>query len=171
MGRIVAAMQAAGVRGLLVVGRPDDQDLAEVVSTLRPARFVSNPNHDRGQLTSIVAALDALEGSDLEGLLVMPVDMPSVTIETFAAILQAAAANPGRIVRACHAGRHGHPVVFDRESFGALRAADPSVGAKSVLRASAERVLDFDTPDPGVLHDFDTLDDYVAAFGDVPEPR
>src|SRR5688500_11919423 len=75
VGRIVAAMQAAGVRGPLVVGRPDDQDLAEVVSTLRPARFVSNPSHDRGQLTSIVAALDALEGFDLEGLLVMPVDM------------------------------------------------------------------------------------------------
>ena len=168
VARIVGAIQAAGVPGPLVVGRPDDRHLADVVSTLQPARFIANPNHAQGQLTSIVAALDALGGTNLEGLLVMPVDMPSVTVDTFAAILHAAAANPGRIVRACHAGRHGHPVVFDRGSFDGLRAADPSIGAKSVLRARPERVLDVDTPDPGVLQDVDTLDDYVAAFGHVP---
>lgn len=170
VARIVGAIQAAGLSDPLVIGRPDDRELAAVVATLRPARFIANPNHTRGQLTSLVAAVEALEDSSVEGLLVIPVDMPFVTVDTFAAILHAAAANPGRIVRACHAGRHGHPVVFDRASFAELRAADPSIGAKSILRRNPARVLDVDMPDPGVLKDVDTLDDYVAAFGHVPVP-
>ena len=169
--RIVATIQAAGIRAPLVVGRPEDAELAGVVETIRGAQFVANPDHARGQLTSILAALDALKESQPKGLLVMPVDMPFVTADTFRMTLQAAAAHPDRIIRACHAGRHGHPVVFNRGSFAALRAADPSIGAKSVLRARPEHVLDLDTPDAGVLRDLDTIDDYVAAFGTLPGTR
>ena len=168
VGQVVTALQAAGIPAPIVVGRPEDRQLMDAVQRLAPARFLPNPAHSRGQLTSILAALDAVEGGGVQGLLVMPVDMPFVRVETFAAMLQAARAHPRRIVRACHAGRHGHPVVFDRESFAALRAADPSMGAKSVVRASADRVLDFETNDPGVLRDVDTMDDYVDAFGASP---
>lgn len=168
LARIVTALQAAGVPAPMVVGRPDDQELRDAVQRLAPARFLPNPSHARGPLTSILAALDAVEGGAVQGLLVMPVDMPFVRVETFAAILQAARANPRRIVRACHDGRHGHPVVFDRESFAALRAADPLTGAKSVLRASPGRVLDVETGDPGVLRDVDTIEEYVDAFGVSP---
>ena len=170
VGRIVSALQGAGAPAPVVVGRPDDVDLREAVRGLARARFVANPQHARGQLTSIVAALDALDRPEVQGVLITPVDMPFVSVETFAAILRAAAANPRRIIRACHAGRHGHPVVFDRETFAALRAADPAVGAKSVMRAESGRVLDVETPDRGVLRDVDTMDDYVAVFGAAPAP-
>ena len=169
--RIVAALQAAGLPGPLVVGRPEDRQLAGLVETIPGARFVGNPDHARGQLTSILTALDAVNAPELQGLLVMPVDMPLVTADTFRMTLEAAVANPDRIIRACHDGRHGHPVVFDRGSFAALRAADPFIGAKSVLRARPERVLDLETPDAGVLRDLDTIEDYVAAFGGAPGTR
>jgi molybdenum cofactor cytidylyltransferase len=75
-----------------------------------------------------------------------------------AELLARAAASPAPILRATHEGRHGHPVVFRRAVFAALRAADPAAGAKPVVRALA--VEDVEVDDPGVLRDVDTPQDY-----------
>ena len=170
VARIVASMHAGGIQDVLVVGRPEDVELRAAVAGLeRPVRFVDNPNHDRGQLTSIVAAVNAIDRPGVRGLLVIPVDMPLVRPETFAEVLRAAVDHPARIVRATCAGRHGHPVLFDRGSFDALRRADPSLGAKAVLHAEPRRVLDVAVPDGAVLTDIDSIEDYVEAFGRSPD--
>ena len=59
---------------------------------------------------------------------------------------------------------HGHPVLFKREVFAELRAADSAVGAKAVVRANAARVLDVEVDDPGVTIDVDTPADYERFF-------
>jgi molybdenum cofactor cytidylyltransferase len=41
-----------------------------------------------------------------------------------------------------------------------LRAADVSEGAKPIVRAFADRAIDVEVDDPGVLVDVDTPDDY-----------
>jgi CTP:molybdopterin cytidylyltransferase MocA len=174
VSRIVTAMCGAGINEILVVGRPADAALRGAVSRIDPrARFVPNERHAAGQLTSIVAAVDAIDRSGARGLLVMPVDMPLAASETYAAVLDAFRRETRAIVRAVHRGRHGHPVIFDRGSFDALRHADPNVGAKAVLRAPTTRVVDVDVPDAGAITDVDSVDDYVAVFGRPPaaEPR
>lgn len=169
LARILSAMRAGGVEDILVVGRPDDADLQDAVAQADlPVRFVANRDHERGQLTSIVAAVNAIDCPGVRGLLVMPVDMPLVQPATFAAVLRASAEHPGVIVRAVCGGRHGHPVIFDRGCFDALRRTDPALGAKVVLHAN--RVLDVDVPDTGVLKDVDSVEDYVALFGRTPGP-
>ena len=40
-----------------------------------------------------------------------------------------------------------------------------TVGAKAVLLAQADRVLDLDVNDAGVLKDIDSREDYAAVFG------
>jgi molybdenum cofactor cytidylyltransferase len=168
--RIIRSMHDGGIEDILVIGRPDDASLMEAV--LRPdvpARFVPNPDHDRGQLTSIVAAVNAVDHPGVRGLLIIPVDMPLVRSETFTALLRACAERPDTIVRATFQGRHGHPVIFDRGSFDALRHAQPIAGAKEVLHARPDRVLDVDVADEGVLKDVDSVEDYVAIFGRRPE--
>lgn len=168
LSRIMASMRAGGIDDILVVGRPDDAELQDAVArTAFPVRFVANVDHERGQLTSILAAVNAIDCPGVRGLLVMPVDMPLVQPETFAAVLRESAAHPGVIVRAVCGGRHGHPVIFDRSCFDALRRADPAAGAKVVLRAN--RVLDVEVPDAGVLTDVDSVEDYVAVFGRTPD--
>lgn len=171
LDRILASMRDGGVEDILVIGRPDDSELIEaVLRSAVAARFVANPNHDRGQLTSIVAAVNTVDHPGVRGLLVMPVDMPLVRPETFAAVLRASATHPATIVRATCRGRHGHPVIFDRGVFDALRHADPSVGAKAVLHDRADRVLNVEVPDEGVLKDVDNAEDYAVIFGRGPDP-
>jgi molybdenum cofactor cytidylyltransferase len=68
-------------------------------------------------------------------------------------------------VRASYRGVHGHPVLFKRAVFDELRAADPHVGARAVVRADPARVRDVEVNDRGVTLDIDTPEDYFRAFG------
>lgn len=164
--RLARSLAAGGTNGVLVVGRDDDEPLREVLRTAVPeARFVVNADADRGgQLSSLVAGIDACDGPTVRGVLMTPVDLPRVDGATVRALLAAFRSAPGRIVRAVYLGRHGHPVIFPRELFGELRRADPAWGAKAVLRACDAATLDVDVPDAGVIEDIDTPDDYARAF-------
>ena len=167
--QIVGSMAAGGLSDILVIGRPDDRPLRDAVQALStPARFIPNPHHDQGQSTSIVAAINAVDHPGVRGVLVLPVDMPLVRPETFEVLLRAAASHPSGIVRATCRGAHGHPVIFGRPFFDALRHADPSIGAKAVFRAHGDHVVDVEVPDEGVLQDVDTMEDYIALFGGLP---
>ena len=171
VARIIGAVLEGGAADALVVGRPEDLALrAEIArgfdpvhpsnapQPLRRARFVENPRADTGQLSSVIAGLDAADRPGVHAILVTPVDMPLVRPATVAALLTAFSSSPHPIVRATHRGRHGHPVIFGRAVFDALRRADPEIGARAVVRAHS--VLDVEVNDPGVLQDVDTPDDY-----------
>lgn len=156
---------SAGVENVLVVGREEDVALEEEVAACN-ARFVINPHPDRGQLSSLLAALDVLENEQgVQAMMVLPVDVPLISADVMRTVIAAGRATTAPIVRAVHHGAHGHPVIFKRELFEELRAADPAVGAKAVVRADPNRVIDVEVDDPGVISDVDTPDDYQRLFG------
>jgi molybdenum cofactor cytidylyltransferase len=53
-------------------------------------------------------------------------------------------------------------VVFDQRVFDELRLAPPDVGAKAVVRAHSDQVLNVPVTDEGCLVDVDTPHDYEA---------
>ena len=159
--RIVTTMLEGGAADALVVGRPDDVALRGEVDRLQPrARFVENPDADRGQLSSLLAGLNAADHPGTRAVVVTLVDLPLITPATVSAVLSAFSSSGSPIVRAVHGGRHGHPVVFGRAVFQDLRHADPAIGAKAVLRRRGADVLDVEVDDPGVLLDVDVPEDY-----------
>jgi len=158
--RILLTLRDAGVADCIVVVRPGDDAVAREVGAADYGRVVENPDPERGQLSSLVAGLDAVDRGGIEAVLMTLVDVPLIAPATIAILLARAASSPAPIVRAVHAGRHGHPVIFKRAVFAALRHADPAQGAKAVLRANA--VDDVEVPDAGVAQDFDTPGDYAA---------
>lgn len=164
--QLARSLAEGGTSRVLVVGRMDDEPLRQVVRTRIPgARFVVNANADSGgPLSSLIAGLDAIDEPAVHGVMMTPVDVPRVTADTVAALLAAFRAAPGRIVRAVHGARHGHPVIFPRELFDALRRADPERGAKAVVRAHEAEIVDVEVPDAGVAEDIDTPDDYARIF-------
>ena len=163
--RLVASLAEGGVADALVVGRPEDDgliaELAACAGLGLPVRFVPNPDADRGQLSSVLAGLNAADHPGVRGLLVTPVDAPLVRPSTIFTILQAFDSTHAAIVRATYRGQHGHPVIFSRAVFDELRRADPAIGAKAVVRAHAHEVLNVDVEDGGVVQDVDDPDDYA----------
>ena len=163
---ILAVLRDGGVADAVVVIRPGHEALAAEIVAAGYGRAVINPRADEGQLSSLLAGLDAIDEENLEAALVTLVDVPLVTAATIRVLLARAAASSAPIVRAVHGGRHGHPVIFKRRVFDALRAADPSVGAKAVVRSAG--IEDVEVDDPGVLTDVDTPGDYTRVFGKIP---
>jgi len=128
----------------------------------RRVRAVHNPHWSSGQLSSILAGLDAVRAGDPDALLVALVDTPLVRATTVRALIDAWRATRAPIVRPCRGDQHGHPVLFDRALFAELRAADPARGAKPVVHAHRDTLIDLAVDDDGAFRDADTPDDYAA---------
>ena len=164
VSHLIRVATGAGLAPVLVVGRPEDGELRGAVGQAR-ATFVANPDADQGQLSSILAGLAAAEAAGADEVVVMPVDVPLVSTSVVSSLLRAAEAEGIEIVRAVYKGTHGHPVLFKRSVFNELRAADPGMGARAVVRADPARVKDVEVGDAGVTLDIDTPEDYLRAFG------
>lgn len=163
--RILDTLEAGGIANRLVVVRPGDRALVATIEAAG-ARAISNPRADEGQLSSLIAGLDAADTDGVDAVLVTLVDVPLLDSSTVRDLLARAAMSSAPIVRAVYRGRHGHPVIFKRATFAALRGADPAVGAKAVVRANV--VEDVEIDDPGVVEDVDTPSDYERLFGPTP---
>jgi len=161
--RIARTLRTGGAHEVFVIGRPDDVPLRDEVGRCG-ARFIDNPRADDGQLSSLQAGIDAIDTRDVDGAIVMPVDMPLVTSDTMQRVITAFLTQRPPIARAVYRGRHGHPVLFSPQVFDELRGADPGIGAKAVVHAHADAIADVDVDDAAVLRDVDTPDDYRQLF-------
>lgn len=166
ISRILIALERGGVDGVVVVVRAGDRDVSAEVARAAPlARTVENADPDRGQLSSLLAGLTAVDHPGVGGVLVTLVDVPLVLPSTIAAVLARARAEPGAVVRPVCSGRHGHPVVFPRALFEALRHAS---SANAVIHEHAAVIRDVDVVDAGCVEDVDTAADYERLFGRAP---
>ena len=159
---IVATLQAAGLPDITVVSGAHPEEVSAAVRGLAGVRVVHHAGWQAGQLSSLVAGLDAVDTPALEAVLVTLVDIPLVRRETVETLVQAWRESRAAIVRPAVGARHGHPVIFDRVTFAALREAPAHVGAKAVITAWQAQVLNVPTDDPGVLVDVDTPHEYDA---------
>jgi molybdenum cofactor cytidylyltransferase len=161
--RIVHTLREAGLDRLTVVTGVHHDRIIEscAASGWDAIRFVRNPDPARGQLSSLLSGMHSVVGPETEGVLVMLVDIPLVTVQTVRSVIETWHLTRAPIVRPAVGSAHGHPVIFDVETFAALRAAPLELGAKSVISALGDRVQNVEVPDRGCLVDIDTPDEYV----------
>ena len=161
LARVIRGLIEGGAVDVTVVaGAHIDAVRSAMPSADRRIRLIEHAGWKKGQLSSLIAGLDAVAGPQLEAVLVTLVDVPLVRPETVAAVLRAWRETRAPITRPVDGDRHGHPVVFDAAVFDELRAADPRVGAKEVFAAHRARILDVPVNDEGAFLDLDTPEDY-----------
>ena len=166
LARITRTFLAAGVDDVIVVVGYDADAIASTFSESGlPARFVVNPGYDGGQLSSLLAGLAVVDRPGVAAVLVTLVDVPLVSASTVRAVIDSYRRTQAPIVRPTAGDRHGHPLLIDRSLFAALRAADPSTGAKPIVRAHASAAGDVAIDDEGAFTDIDTEEDYWRTIG------
>jgi len=170
--RIIDAFRAAGVTEIaVVVGHEADAVRASLIDRgirLQPVsdphdrgvRLVVNPTYESGQLSSLLAGLNAIDGPDVRAMLMTLVDVPAASASTIRRVVDRYVETNAPIVRPVRGGEHGHPVLIDRRLFDELRSADPAVGAKPVIRAHVSPAGDVAVEDEGAFLDVDTPADY-----------
>ena len=169
LSHAVRILHDAGADDVVVVTGTHDEEIraaldAAPLARVPGVRVVRNPDHALGQLTSLRIGLAVVDHPGVAAVVVALVDHPFVRPETVRLLIEAWTRTRAPVVRPRLRGRHGHPVVFGREVFDALRTAPVEAGARAVVRACGDRVLDLDTEDEGTCLDVDTPEDYVRAM-------
>ena len=164
VSRGVRVLLEGGLPAVTVVAGVHHEAIREALPPNdRRTQVVAHPGWEQGQLSSLIAGLDAVDGPQVEALLVTLVDVPLVRPDTVRALVAAWRSSGAPIVRPVDGSRHGHPVIFDRSVFADLRAADPRVGAKAVFVARQAQLMDVPVNDEGAFLDLDTPEDYARA--------
>lgn len=160
--RILRVLRDGGItRTVVVIGGDADAVRETLPRTDRSLTIVENTDYEQGQLSSLLIGLSAAEKDGAGGVMVTLVDLPLISAATVRAVLDAYGRTPAAaIVRPRIGGRHGHPVIFNQSLFEELRRADPSTGAKPVVRAHAAEEVNVDVADEGAFIDVDTPEDY-----------
>ncbi|NOT27970.1 MAG: nucleotidyltransferase family protein [Acidobacteria bacterium] len=167
VARLARTFSSAGVDRIVIVTGALHDAIASAIAAEAPAvatECARNPDPSRGQLSSLWIGLDAA-GSHVEGVLMIPVDIPLVRESTIREVVESWRRTHAPIVRPAVGERHGHPVLFDRSTFDALRHAPLSEGARVVVHAHANRVVNVPVDDDGCLVDVDTPAEYEAMIG------
>ena len=135
--------------------------------TLDPAHIVLNADWERGQLSSIHAAIRSFPPGETRGMLLCPVDHPLISAELVASLIDAFALSGGPIVLPTYQRRRGHPVIFSSRLYEELLAAPHDIGARAVVHAHPHEILEVPTKEEGVVLNLDDPDTLQRALGPV----
>jgi CTP:molybdopterin cytidylyltransferase MocA len=130
-------------------------------------RIVINEQPELGQLSSMRCAIVSLSNVP-DALIVLPVDVPLVSVGTIRQLLARWRETRAPVVRPVAGARHGHPVIFDRAIVPDLLAANGPDGAKPIVRAHTSPAGEVEVEDEGAFLDIDSPEDYRKAFNRLP---
>jgi molybdenum cofactor cytidylyltransferase len=167
IARIVRSFLVGGADDVIVVVGHDAEAIRLYLNeTGLPVRSVVNEAYESGQLSSVLAGLNAADRPGVRAILLTLVDVPLVAAATVSAVIDRYRATGAPIVRPVRGDEHGHPVLIDRSLFAAIRAADPAEGTKPIVRKHVSHAGDVPVADAGAFLDIDTPEDYERVIGE-----
>ncbi len=140
-------------------------ELVEAHVTRPRVRAVTNPDHDRGQLSSLQCGLRAL-GAEAGAFLIHPVDHCLVTradLDALIGVYRRRGEPAGMIVRPTFSSGWGHPVLYARGYAREFLALEPASSGRVVYRNNLQHVVGAPVATDAVLFDLDTPADLEEA--------
>lgn len=154
LNRLIRIAGQVADRVVVVVGPPYADQIRN--QAIAGASFATNPEPERGQLSSLQIALATLS-ADADGFFFIPVDCPAVTEETvqrLAAVF--ARRDPQTLFTIPRYGdRRGHPVFATRSIASEILCLPAEAQARDVVHRHVSQTLYVDVNDPGILADID----------------
>jgi molybdenum cofactor cytidylyltransferase len=130
------------------------------------AYLVRNPAPENGQFSSLQIGLRDLLYRGCDAAIITPVDCPPLSPSSLErlhhAFLVALAAGSWAVTPE-HDGKHGHPLLANRELIDAFLKAPITGNAREVLHAHASRVVYVQVPESLAKAGLNTPQDYAAA--------
>lgn len=155
--RVAEAAVASRARPVIVVTGHARREVEAALAGLDVV-FVDNANFAEGLASSLRTGVAAAPAS-AAGALVLLGDMPLVSAGLIDAMIEAQAAHPGaRALVPVLAGKRGNPALITRALFGAVAELEGDVGARALLQAAGDDVVEVSVRDAGVGFDVDTPD-------------
>jgi molybdenum cofactor cytidylyltransferase len=166
----LAAWRASRVGHVIVVVRPDDQSLIEVLAAAGVEVMIppSAPPDMKASLAYGLADIERrYQPAGNDSWLVAPADMPGLSPRVIDSLLDESGRSPGRILIPTLAGRRGHPVLLPWSLASELPRLAENEGLNSLIDRHDPLLVSCDAieaqPDKAFA-DIDTPDD-LARYG------
>lgn len=162
--RVVDHALASRARPVIVV-TGHERDRVEEALAGRPVIFAHAEDYAQGLSASLKTGLAAVP-PNADGVLVCLGDMPLVSGIMMDRLLSAFDPEEGRaIVQPTYRGKQGNPMLWSKEFIPAIMEVTGDVGARHLVGVHADRVVEVEMPNDGVLRDFDTTEALKGAPG------
>lgn len=163
---IISVLKASAVDTITVVLGAEAETIKKSTD-LSGTNVVINENYQKGQLSSLIAAIEKCP-QDTEAILVCLVDNPFITKDVVDEIIGKFKETNKPIIVPVFNKRRGHPTLFSRSLFNELLNAPQDRGARYVVYSNVEKILELETSESAILISVDTPDDYKSHFGASP---
>jgi molybdenum cofactor cytidylyltransferase len=148
---------------LIVLGAGAEEITKQV--GLDPKQTVVNPDWQRGQLSSIKAALKSIAEKPTDGVLLCLVDHPLISSGLVNELVEAFYHTKMPIVLPTFRGKRGHPVIFSATLFDELLDAPEETGARAVVWNHASEAHEVPTSEEGVMLNLNDPETFHSAIG------
>ncbi|HEV3218862.1 MAG TPA: nucleotidyltransferase family protein [Candidatus Acidoferrales bacterium] len=149
----------------IVLGAGAEQIRARL--NLDPTIVVINSDWEKGQLSSIQAAIRMLDGTPVDGILLCLVDHPLITSALVNEIVEAFYLGGKSVVLPVFQGQRGHPVIFAKTLFDELLAAPIEKGARAVVWNHPDDVEEVPTEEQGAVLNLNDPEAFKSATGNA----
>ena len=166
LDQIISVLKLSDADRITVVLGPEPETITKSVD-LSGTNVVINKNYQKGQLSSLIAAIEETP-QETGAILVCLVDTPFITEEVVNKIISKFEETNNPIIVPVFNKRRGHPVLFSSSLFNELLNAPQEQGARYVVYSNEEKVREVETSEEGILTGIDTPDDYKFHFGAKP---
>ena len=146
-----------------VVLGADAEPIAKSIA-LAAEEVVINADWEKGQLSSIQAAIRNLP-TGTDGLLLCLIDHPLISGALVNELIEQFYVTRAKIVLPLYESRRGHPVIFRAALYDELLHAPMEQGARAVVWAHAEDVLEVPTNEEGCVLNLNDPETLLRATG------
>ncbi len=166
----IRTLRRAGLIPIAVVLGHRAAEISPHVDNEYGASMLINPFYKRGKTTSLKTGLRRIDPTKTDSVLILNVDQPR-SQETLTTILDHHQSNSSLITIPTHNRKRGHPVVVSLKLMYELMAVtEARQGLKSVMRAHAKEISEFEMETDEVLLDINTPQDYKSALAKSGHP-
>ena len=155
LARIVRTVTEAGVAPIIAVVQQQFADWA--THAFRQVITVTIADSDAPMIESLRAGIARV--NDDTSVVVVPVDHPFVTAETYRLLVQSALADPTAVVKPTHKNFSGHPIVIPPGIVRRVRQAAEGETLRDLIRTSGVRQQPVRVEDEGVVRNINAMDD------------
>jgi molybdenum cofactor cytidylyltransferase len=155
---LVATLRNAGLHEIRVVLGHDSDKIITQLPDLNVS-FIINENYQKGQLSSIQAAIRSVP-KDCDAIMICPIDRPLISPELIKTLIEAYSKSKPPIVIPIFDAKRGHPIIFSSSLFPEVLRAPYDIGARAVVWAHHNEVIEVQTDEEGILLNIDTPELY-----------
>lgn len=169
--RVAGIVVASGISQIVAVTGRERKACEEALAAL-PLTFAHNDRWAEGMGGSVALGAAAASRLDVDGLFVVPGDMPLLSADIFRGLANAfqQSARQSIVFPVTPDGEQRNPVLWPRRFFADLAGLSGPKGAKGFLGMHASEALGWPVPDAAPFMDIDTPDDLARAATLISDP-